>query len=175
MNADHWIKLVEVAAWPVAMLVLCLLFFQRLSDLLASLIRRIDSGSALETPWGSLGAPSQLKSPATNEKITADHVAIIHSSWRYPKKDREFNKRMYCFYAIIQGNPEVLDRIESVRYILPGWPNPEQVVTDRSSNFKLKELAWGEATLYAKVKIKNQDEVVELNRYINLSETGPRI
>ena len=42
MNADHWIKLVEVAAWPVAMLVLCLLFFQRLSDLLASLIRRID-------------------------------------------------------------------------------------------------------------------------------------
>ncbi len=41
--------------------------------------------------------------------------------------------------------------------------------------FELKELAWGEFNLRAEVKVKEQDELIKLNRYINLSDTGENL
>ena len=120
--------------------------------------------------------PSVLKIPVKGEKVTENHLALVHSSWRYAKKDSEFKKEMYAFHVIVQCNDEVLDRIESVKYRLhPDYPNPNQTVTDRKSRFKLKELAWGEGNVRAEVKIKGQEQTIELNRYINLTQTGPRI
>ncbi len=83
---------------------------------------------------------------------------------------------MYCFHAIIQAPDEVLERIEYVKYHLhPSYPNSVQTITDRKNHFKLKELAYGESNLKAEVKIKGQPELIKLSRYINLTETGPRI
>ena len=83
---------------------------------------------------------------------------------------------MWAFHVVIQARDEVLDRVESVKYLLdPAYPNRIQVVTDRKSRFMLKELANGESTVRCEVKIKDQSEVVTLERYINLTATGPRL
>ncbi len=83
---------------------------------------------------------------------------------------------MWAFHVIVQAREEVLNRIESVKYLLdPSYPNPIQVVTDRLTRFKLKELANGESTVRCEVKIKGQTDTVQLERYINLTNTGPRI
>ena len=137
----------------------------------------MDSGAEVTSNWVTFGAaPSNLKSPEGGAPVTENHLALIHSSWRYPKKDAEFNKPMYGVHVVIQATDEVLDRIESVKYSLhPSYPNPIQVVTDRKSRFKLKELAWGESSVRAEIKIKGQEQPIRLARYINLTLTGPRI
>ncbi len=178
MNAaSDWVRLIEVLAWPVTILIILGILYRQLSSLLLVLVDRIKAGAGLETPWLSVSAiPSDLEPPAQDEPITANHMALIHSSWRYPKKDSEFGRPMYALHAVIQAPDEVLDRIEYARYELhPSYPNPVQTVTDRISRFKLKELAWGESMLRAKVKIKGQEEPIKLSRYINLTQTGPRI
>jgi len=114
--------------------------------------------------------------PLKGEEITSNHMALIHSSWRYPKKDAEFGRRMWVFHVVVQARDEVLDRIEYVKYFLDqSYPNPVQTVTDRQSRFRLKELANGESSVRCEVKIKGQERLVFLERYINLTDTGPRI
>lgn len=83
---------------------------------------------------------------------------------------------MFCFHVAIQASDVVLDRVENVRYSLhPSYPNRIQIVTDRKSRFKLKELAWGESIVKAEVKIKDQQEPIKLSRYINLTLSGSQI
>ena len=121
--------------------------------------------------------PTLLETPGSDDTVTEDHLALLHSSWRYAKVDDRFQGRaMYVFHVVIKARESVLNRIEFVRYRLPPpWPNPERTITDRESHFKLKELAWGEFRLDAEVKIKGQHDLVKLSRYINLTMTGPVI
>jgi hypothetical protein len=121
-------------------------------------------------------APSNLRLPVSGEESTENHLALIHSSWRYPKKDAEFRRPMWAFHVVIQARPEVLDRVECAKYFLDrSYPNPVQIVTDRLSRYKLKDLANGESAVRCEVKIKDQETPINLTRYINLTETGPRI
>ena len=177
MTGDQWIKLIDTMAWPFVVIVTFVVFYPQLSKLFKAILHRIESGAEFTTPWASVGkAPSAVEAPKESEPITENHMALIHSSWRYPKKDKEFGYRMYGFHVIIQAPDEVLDRIEFVKYKLDSsYPNPVQTVNDRKSHFKLKELAWCESILRAEVKIKDQYELIHLSRYINLTETGPRI
>lgn len=169
--------ILDAIVWPVFAAIFIGLFHRNIKSLIETIKIRIEKGASLTTPFGSLGpAPLGIEAPKENEPITENHMALIHSSWRYPKKDSEFKRTMYCFHAIIQAPDEVLDRIEYVKYHLhPSYPNSEQTVFDRASQFKLKELAWGESNLKADVKIKDQDDIIKLSRYINLTETGPKI
>jgi hypothetical protein len=74
---------------------------------------------------------------------------------------------------------EVLDRIDSVDYTLhpayAAYGRQRKTVRDRISNFALKELAWSEGIVRAAITIRNQQKLLKLNRYINLTETGPRL
>ena len=149
-----------------------------IKSLLESIKVTIDAGAAVK--FGSwvviTPAPSRLPAPIIGTIITADYMALIHSSWRYPKMDIKFGMPMWAFHVVVQARDEVLDRIESVTYFLdPSYPSPIQRVLDRPSRFKLKELANGESTLRCDVKIKGQAELITLERYINLTNTGPRI
>jgi len=177
MSCENVIALISAISWPVTVLLILVLFYWKFVSILSALKKRIDAGCEVKTPWGSLGAvPMILKSPKKDEPVTENHMALNHSSWRYHKKDKEFKCPMYCFQAVIQAEDEVLDRIEYVEYHLhPTYPNPIQTITNRKSRFKLKELAWGESNLRAEVKVKGQDELIRLSRYINLTETGPKI
>jgi hypothetical protein len=177
MDMSDWVKIIEALAWPITILTILALSRKQLISILNALTERIKAGAELETPWFSVSAiPSNLEAPQKDEPVTENHMALIHSSWRYPKKDKEFGRPMYAIHVVIQAPDSVLDRIEYVRYHLhPSYPNPIQTMTDRNTRFKLKELAWGEYTLRAEVKVKGQDEEIKLSRYINLTETGPRI
>jgi len=177
MTASEIVSLVQAVIWPVFALVMVVIFRPRLIKLLLAVEKRMDSGAEVTSTWVTFGAvPSNLKSPEGGAPVTENHLALIHSSWRYPKKDAEFNRPMYAFHVVVQATDEVLDRIESVKYSLHrSYPNPIQVVTDRKSRFKLKELAWGESTVRAEVKINGQEQPIKLARYINLTLTGPQI
>ncbi|GBC60414.1 hypothetical protein DENIS_1366 [Desulfonema ishimotonii] len=108
-----------------------------------------------------------------------ERISLIHSSWRYLKADERFKdkeRKMYAFHAVIDAPREILNQINSVTYYLhPSYPNPVRIVTDMSTRFKLKELAWASSTLKAEVRLRNQEEPVRLSRHITLNETGPRI
>src|SRR5919108_2222716 len=96
---------------------------------------------------------------ATKIKLGLD-VELMYSCWRDADKDKMFpDKKMYQFHVIITASSAVLYQIESVTYRLPScWGNRQvQLIRDRSTNFKLKELAWGSFTSYADVKIREQD------------------
>ena len=119
----------------------------------------------------------RLEIPEGAEEISYEHMALLHSSWRYPKKDAEFGRPVWAFHLIVVAADEVLDRIDSVDYTLhPDYGDHQrQMVKDRTSNFALKELAWGEGIVRATITIRNQQTLVKLNRYINLTEAGPRL
>lgn len=171
------VQLVQAFVWPVVAIICICVFHKPLLAILQSFKERMDAGASIEIYQVKVGqAPTNLPSPSSGEIITADHMALIHSSWRYPKKDIEFGMPIWAFHVIVQAREEVLNRIESVKYLLdPAYPNPIQTVTDRLSRFKLKELANGESTVRCEVKIKGQSNTVRLERYINLTNTGPRI
>lgn len=83
---------------------------------------------------------------------------------------------MYVIQIIIQANNDVLDKVEYVRYSLhSSYPNRVQTKTNRKDQFELKELAWGEFNLKAEVKIKGQQDLITLTRYINLNEKGENL
>lgn len=98
-------------------------------------------------------------------------------TWRAPKHDVRFpGLKIYRWDATIQGRDEALNAIESVTYRLhSSYPNPVQVITDRGTKFKLKELAWGSSTLNADVKVRHQDDIISLSGFINLTPeaSGP--
>lgn len=171
------VELVQAFAWPTVAAIAIAVFYKPIRSILEGLRQRMDAGASIEIYQVKVGqAPTNLPAAAAGETLTVDHMALIHSSWRYPKKDVEFGMPMWAFHVVIQAREEVLNRIESVKYLLdPSYPNSVQVVTDRLSRFKLKELANGESTVRCEVKVKGQAGVVKLERYINLTNTGPRI
>jgi hypothetical protein len=176
-NVQIIIQALTSLAWPVFALICITGFRKPLLGLLESLKKRLDSGASIKVLQVEVGAaPSNLPGASSADLITSDHMALIHSSWRYPKKDVEFGMPMWAFHVVIQAREEVLNRIESAKYILdPSYPNTVQIVTDRLSRFKLKELANGESTVVCEVKVKGQPDIIRLKRYINLTATGPRI
>lgn len=177
MDCENLITLITGIIWPVTVLLILVIFHPHVASILFALKKRIDAGSEIITPFVTMGPPPMtLESPKRGEPITENHMALIHSSWRYPKKDKEFKRPMYCFHAVIQAEKDVLDRIEYVIYHLHrSYPNPIQKVSKRETRFMLKELAWGGSLLRAEVKVKGQEELIKLSRYINLTETGPEI
>lgn len=177
MNADQLLELIKIVIWPIVFLVFYASNFKSFKSIIKSLTNRIKSGAAFEIKGIKVGEiPIDLPIPDGSEDVTEKHLALIHSSWRYSRKDNEFNKKMYCFQVIVQGQESVLDRIEYVKYKLnPTYPNSDQIKHDRNKYFELKELAWGASTIKAEVKIKNQEKIIKLSRFINLAETGENL
>jgi len=118
-----------------------------------------------------------LARPDPSGPVTDEHLTLVHSSWRVPQRDAEFGgQHMYRIHVIVFGDDTALDRIEKVRYFLdPAYPNPIQERTNRKRNFELKELANGYSAIRAEISIKRQVKLVRLSRFINLTETGPRL
>ena len=107
-----WIELVKALVWPAVALVGLSVFCRPLLAILRSLGTRVDAGASIKIYSVEVGqAPTNLPVPSIGEAITANHMALIHSSWRYPKKDAEFGRRMWVFHVIVQARDEVVDRI----------------------------------------------------------------
>ena len=176
MTNDEIIELVKILIWPGIALFIYLVNIRKFNTIFQSLESRIKSGSEIEFQGFKVGVALSLPEVKKNEDVTSEHLAIIHSSWRYKKMDTTFDKKMYGLQVIIQGQPHTLDRIEFVTYYLhPDYKETVQTKYDRSRNFELKELAWGESIIRAEVKIKGQEKRVKLSRFMNLSDSGERL
>lgn len=69
----------------------------------------------------------------------------------------------------------MLDRIENVTYFSGedrerNGVDPVRRTADRRRRFKLSDLAWGDFILPADVKIRDQEELVELSTLVQVSD-----
>lgn len=112
--------------------------------------------------------------PRPGEPITSAHLALINSSWRSPKHDANYpGNIVYRFDVVLHGDSTVLDRVDKVVYLLPeAWPNSPIPIENRESSFGLKDLAWGELLVRARVEIKQQREPIYLSSFVRLTEHG---
>jgi transcription initiation factor IIF auxiliary subunit len=59
----------------------------------------------------------------------------------------------------VEGEPEELNRIDHVVYILdPTFHNPVRQIDDRSTKFRLDTSGWGTFTIYAKAVLQDGSE-----------------
>lgn len=174
MTSEQTIALIDKIIWPILIFGIYLNNSKKIKLIIDVLISRVEKGAEFQFSTIKIGQiPMSLPSPKENEKVTENNIALLHSSWRYPRKDKDFKKKMYVIQVIVQAQNDVLDRIEYVKYTLhSSYPNRVQIKNDRISKFQIKELAWGEFNLKATIKIKDQGDLIDLVRYINLSETG---
>lgn len=130
-----------------------------------------------------LGQEPAIEASGDDALVTAEHLALIHTSWRSPQHDGQFNGyhqyNVHRFDVVLAAkNTEIMDRIEQVTYYLPpAWPptSSPTTVMNKESRFKLKELAWADVLVRAKVFVRNQKPPVDLSCFVRLTETGPRI
>jgi hypothetical protein len=164
-------------AWPLLVVILFFVYHNSIQRVFNSLVRRIERGDEVHlSTWITLGKSSgPLKLPASDGYVTDDHVSLIHRSWRVSNRDQEFgNQKMYQIHVILFGERQSLDRVEYVLYRLdPAYPIPVRSGGSREKNFELKELANGYSLIRADVKIKGQDELIYLSRFIDLTDTSP--
>jgi hypothetical protein len=119
--------------------------------------------------------------PAIDGKpVEAKHLHLIHSCWRVDKESAH-GVMPYQIHIILFGHETALKRVQQVEYCLPGYPpNHECQISDRLDKlFELKELANGFSIVQANVQVKDQPpgypRVLALSRFINMTESGPRI
>lgn len=72
----------------------------------------------------------------------------------------------------------VMERAEKVVFHLEdAWPKElrTKVINDRASRFKMKDLANGTSIVVADVYFLDDDQPLQLNRFIDLRLDGPRV
>jgi hypothetical protein len=165
--------------WPLFACSFVIVYRDVIRRLMNSLVRRIEGGDEVRiSTWLTLGVSAgRLQAPTSEGLVTDDHVALIHRSWRVPKRDVEFpGQTMFQIHVILYGEPEALDRVEYVFYRLdPSYPNPVRCSGERREGFALKELANGHSLVRAEIKIKEQSEIIYLSRFIDLTDESPRL
>jgi uncharacterized protein (DUF2249 family) len=84
----------------------------------------------------------------------------------------------YRIDVFVIAPEEVMSRIDLVTYHLEdAWPPHlrNRVIEDRESRFTLREVANGTSIIRADVKLKGQDELLSLNRFIDLRADGAQL
>jgi hypothetical protein len=176
---DNVIPLLDVLAklaWPLLAAVLLFHYRGLVKSLLHVAVARVQRGDEIKVGIVTIGqAVGQLKLPSADEFLTDDHLALIHRSWRVPKRDSEFGgQRMYQIHLIVFGTLEALMRIQYVVYRLEkAYPRPVQIGGPPETNFELKELANGYSLIRAAVYVRDQVEPVRLSRFIDLTDESP--
>lgn len=176
MQSEDLVALVNGLVWPMIAIGLLVRFRGPLSSSVELVLDRIARGDEIQTPWLTLGkSAGQIKKPSSSELITDDHLGLIHRSWRCAERDADFGgQKMYQIHVIVFGVEAALDRVEHVVYRLdPVYPHPVRRGGPRETKFELRELANGYSLVRADVKIKNQEELVYLSRFIDLVEESP--
>ncbi|MFE7529827.1 pYEATS domain-containing protein [Kitasatospora sp. NPDC057542] len=108
--------------------------------------------------------PAALADVAPPTTLHLAHTARADGS-------RPTNSRPYFRIRVYLASFDAadLDRVTKVVYHLhPTFPEPDRTVTDRSTDFGLVVLAWGEFNLTADVYLAGQRKPVRLERYLNI-------
>lgn len=121
-----------------------------------------------------------LEPAIDGEPVKPSHLHLVHSCWRVDK-ETQYGIMPYQIHIIIFGHETALKRVRKVEYCLPGYPpgHERQIGGPPERLFELKELANGFSIVQAHVQIKEQPpgypKVITLSRFINMTESGPRI
>lgn len=196
-----WIPFLQSLVWPVFIAILIYIFRSRFEDILISIKKRIEEGSAVGVgPTGfTLGSAPQLPdNPNPDEMIDDGEDQEI--SPELIEKGKAFVKQLSenpverlqlthivrflrikngrNYYSIVVSlnpyNTEALSNVEKVVYFLhKTFTNPVRTVTNRETNFELRTAAWGEFTIRAEVYIKGQAEPLRLSRYLDIQAVKP--
>ena len=132
--------------------------------------------ASLQFLRGVIANPSTFQYPL--QAITGEHLALINSSWRAPKHDSRFpGNRVYRFDVILAGDPTVLGRIEKVVYLLPpAWGATSPIEVDsKTPLFGLKQLAWSDLLVRARIYVQQQFEPIYLSSFVRLTDHGTRL
>jgi hypothetical protein len=118
-----------------------------------------------------------IPAPGPAAPVTGEHLALINSSWRAPKHDLRFaGNQVYRFDIIVAGDPTVLARVEKVVYMLPpAWPTSPKEIDSQTSMFGLKELAWADLLVRARVYVHAQLEPIYLSSFVRLTQHGTHL
>ncbi len=136
--------------------------------------------SSIKSRIGALPMYGSLEQVGEGEAVTEAHLHLIHSCWRVDKTT-EFGFMPYQIHVIVYGHKSALGRINHVEYNLPEYPggHKHQVSESPKKLFELKELANGFSIIQAAVHLKSQPpgypKILLLSRFINMSESGPRL
>jgi hypothetical protein len=115
--------------------------------------------------------------------IPVDYLFLSHISFLREDRQDEFKARTgvdlphYDVRVVLDSYYSgALARVSHVEYVLhESYPEPIQVRSQAKNKFLLKELANGEYVLLAKVQLKDRKVPLVLQRYLNLTATGPRL
>lgn len=191
-----WIPLLQSLIWPIFITILIFKYKNRFDEILESIKKRIDSGSAVDVGPGGItigSAPQLPDNPEPEEMIDDDETQeitpeLIEKEKIYEEELSENSieklqlihttrflrvKNNRNYYRIIVSldpyNTEALSKVDKVVYFLhKTFRNPVREVKDRASNFELKTAAWGEFTIRAEVYLKEQSEPIRLSRYLDI-------
>src|SRR5262245_41626427 len=125
---------------------------------------------------GTLQMHGNLEAVEDSEEVSEKHLHLVHSCWRVARQT-PFGLMPYQIHVVLFGHPSALDRVDRVAYKLPGYPNghAHAIKNEREKLFELKQLANGFSIVQADVFMKRPQRVLRLSRFINMSESGPRL
>ena len=92
----------------------------------------------------------------------------LKNDWKYVNDDR-WDWEVY----IVSDDPEDLDQIASVKYILHDtFPNPIRTIKNPEGGFRLKTNGWGTFLVKAFVNLK-KGKKIKLDHHLELSQNPP--
>ena len=113
--------------------------------------------------------------------LTPADLSLESTSWRAPRHDAAHQRKVYRFDVVVAGADTILNRIHRVEYQLPpawddhGRNRAHQVVVNRRSRFKLKDLAYTDLTVDANIHVWGQPDPIRLSTSVRITETGRRL
>ncbi|MCX4736773.1 pYEATS domain-containing protein [Streptomyces sp. NBC_01363] len=113
--------------------------------------------------------PTTVAPPHAVSAKAAPRIHVAHAA----RRDRSLDRGNYRYHRIrvfLEGDDDGdLDRVTKVVYHLhPTFPEPDRLVTDRTTEFELSMSAWGEFTLTADVHVEGRQAPLRLEQYLNL-------
>lgn len=133
----------------------------------------------LRAEVGDLPMHGILESVEEDQDVGPQHLHLVHSCWRVDRSTR-YGVMPYQIHIVVHGHDSALKRVRSVEYRLPEYPegHDRQQGGPAERLFELKELAEGFTIAQAHVQVDQpggRTGVVRLSRFINMTETGPRL
>lgn len=167
-----FLPLFQALIWPIFVVGVIFWCRKRLSSFLKTIEDRVKSGDDFSAgPDGVKLARSAADIAAESEATsTPQHnpgYYVIHKAHRdgLNSKGQEY----YEITIFLVADPGVpLSSVKRVMYHLHStYTNPDRVVTDADTSFRLRTHAWGQFNLLADVYLEDCTEPLRLQRYLN--------
>ena len=98
MTTEQFITFIDKIVWPLFFVVIYLLNLKTFNRIFHAIVTRIESGAEVQISSFRVGPITvSLPSPEENEEVNENHLALLHSSWRYSKKTLNLAEKCMLF------------------------------------------------------------------------------